>query len=94
MKSQAEPPSCLQPPIFLIGRDSRGNWVARDQSGRRGGLFVNRTEALRYIRFENGTRAHAFVAVTETLELDMTRTADATPQRQLGVDAQRGLRVA
>ena len=47
MKNEAEPPSCLRPPIFLIGQDSRGNWVARDQSGTRGGLFVNCTEALR-----------------------------------------------
>jgi hypothetical protein len=94
MKNKAEPPSCLLPPIFLIGQDSRGHWVARDQSGGRGGLFVNRAEALRYIRSENGNRPYAFVAITGILELDMTRARDAAPQRQPGVDVQRELRVA
>jgi hypothetical protein len=94
MKNDAEPPSCLRPPIFMIGQDSHGNWVARDKSGTRGGLFVNRTEALRYIRFENGNRAQAYVTVTGNFELDMTRAQGAAPQRQLSVDAQRERRVA
>lgn len=94
MTNAAEPPSCLRPPIFMIGRDSRGNWVARDQSGTRGGLFVNRAEALRYIRFENGNRPQAFVTVTGIFELDMTRAQGAAPQRQISVDAQRERRVA
>jgi hypothetical protein len=85
MKNQAEPPSCLRPPIFMIGQDSQGNWVARDQSGTRGGLFVNRAEAL---------RPQAFVTVSGIFELDMTRAQDAAPQRQPGVDAKRELRVA
>ena len=34
--------------LFFIGRDSRGNWVVRDQAGLCGGLFVNRSEALRF----------------------------------------------
>ena len=59
MNNDSEPPSCGPPsckpplylqPIFMIGQDSRGNWVVRDKSGTRGGLFVDRTEALRYIR--------------------------------------------
>jgi hypothetical protein len=94
MKDQVEPPSCLRPPIFMVGRDRRGNWVARDQSGTRGGLFVNRAEALRYIRFENGNRPQTFVTVSGILELDMTHAQDALPQRQSGIDTQRELRVA
>jgi hypothetical protein len=50
METESEPPSC--PPVYMIGQDSRGNWVVRDQSGLRGGLFVGRAEALRYIRDE------------------------------------------
>jgi hypothetical protein len=46
---ESEPPSCLQP-VFMVGQDSRGNWVVRDQGGLRGGLFVGRAEALRYVR--------------------------------------------
>ena len=39
----------------------------------RGGLFVDRTEALRYVRFENGNQPGAVVAVSGVLELDLTR---------------------
>jgi hypothetical protein len=71
--NNAEPPSCLKPPLFMIGRDGRGNWVVQDQSGARGGLFVDRAEALRYARFENGNRPQAVVTVSGVLELDLTR---------------------
>ena len=71
--NNAEPPSCLKPPLFMIGQDGRGNWVVQDQSGIRGGLFVDRAEALRYARFENGNRSPAVVAVSGILELDLTR---------------------
>ena len=36
--TESEPPSCSS--VFMIGQDSHGNWVVRDQSGLRGGLFV------------------------------------------------------
>ena len=42
---QAEPPStvpCARSLHFLIGKDSRGNWVVQDDRGLCGGLFVNR----------------------------------------------------
>jgi hypothetical protein len=71
--NDAEPPSCAKPPLFMIGRDGRGNWVVQDQSGVRGGLFVDRTEALRYVRFENGNQPPAVVAVPGVLELDLNR---------------------
>jgi len=73
MKNDAKPPSCFKPPFFMIGQDSRGNWVAQDQSGVRGGIFVDRAEALRFARFENGNRPNAVVMVSGVLELDMTR---------------------
>jgi hypothetical protein len=50
----AEPPSSLSRlPNFMIGRDSQCHWIVCEPNGTRGGLFVNRAEALRYIRFEN-----------------------------------------
>ena len=94
MKNEAEPPSCLRPPIFVIGQDSRGRWVAQDLTGTRGGLFVNRAEALRYIRSENGNRPHSFVTITGLIELDITRAQGAAPKRQLSVEIERQLRVA
>ena len=46
--------------LFLLGRNSRGQWVAQDQSGRRGGLFVSQAAALKFApvreRPEAGTR--------------------------------------
>jgi hypothetical protein len=57
--------------LFLIGRDRAGRWVVRDLRGLRGGLFVGRTEALKYALFENGNRPQAVVMVPGTLELDL-----------------------
>jgi len=91
---EAEPPSCLQFPLFMIGQDSHGNWVVQDQSGVRGGLFVDRGEALRFVRFENGNHPQAFVMVNEVLELDMSRTLGAPPHRQLVIDKPPQRRVA
>jgi len=69
-----EPPSSQSPSrsaLFLIGRNSRGNWVVRDPSGKRGGLFVDRAEALRFALFENGRRPQAVVMIPDVLELDL-----------------------
>jgi hypothetical protein len=69
-----EPPSLrsgIQSP-FLVGKNSHGNWVVRDQTGLRGGLFVNRAEALRFAMFENGKRPQAVIMVPGLLELDMS----------------------
>jgi hypothetical protein len=61
--------SSLRPPTFLIGRDSRGNWVAQEQGGMCGGLFIDRESALKFARAENGNPPHAVVMVSGTLEL-------------------------
>ena len=74
---QSEPPSVLRPPLFMVGQDTRGNWVVQDQKGIRGGLFVNREAALRYVRSENGFKPQAVVMVSGGIELDMNRNAGA-----------------
>jgi hypothetical protein len=83
MREQAEPPS-TEPSsaanLFLIGRNSRGNWVVQDQSGLRGGLFVDRADALRFALFENGRRPQAVIMVPGVLELDLDRTAKTLQQ--------------
>jgi hypothetical protein len=66
---QAEPPSREQIPHFMVGRDGHGNWVVQDQTAVRGGLFVNRDAALRFIRFENSDRPQAVIMVPGVLEL-------------------------
>jgi hypothetical protein len=70
--NKGEPPSsgCAKS-LFLIGRDSHGHWVVQDQSRRRGGLFIDRAEALKYAMFENGHRPQAVIMVPDVIELDM-----------------------
>jgi hypothetical protein len=74
-----EPPSrsSSQSSLFLLGKNSRGNWVVQDSRGLCGGLFRGRAEALRYALFENGNRPQAVIMVPGTLELDMGVTAKA-----------------
>jgi hypothetical protein len=91
---QAEPPSWLRPPVFTIGQDRRGNWVVLDQKGIHGGLFIDRDAALRFVRFENGGRAHGVVMASGVLELDMSRKPAASPQRELAVESRRERRIA
>lgn len=67
-----EPPSCSSPSaIVFIGKDSRGNWVAQEQNGLYGGLFVNRAQAVKYALFENGHRPETIVELSREIELDM-----------------------
>jgi hypothetical protein len=74
---QSEPPSSSHrsdDPLFFIGRDRRGNWVVQDERHLRGGLFVDRAEALRFALFENGHKPQAVVMVPGVFELDMSQT--------------------
>jgi hypothetical protein len=67
-----EPPSCSSTsPIVFIGKNHRGNWVAQEQNGLYGGLFVNRAQALKYALFENGHHPETIVELSREIELDM-----------------------
>ena len=67
-----EPPSCTAlSSIVFIGKDRRGNWVAQQQNGLFGGLFVNRAQAIKYALFENGHHPEAIVELSGEIELDM-----------------------
>jgi hypothetical protein len=66
--NESEPPSPQN--IFLVGRDSRGRWVVQDQRGLCGGLFVDRSRAVRFAMEENGRRPQAIVMVPDVFELD------------------------
>ncbi len=69
---KGEPPSLngCKSPLFLVGKNSHGNWVVQDQSGICGGLFVNRAEALKFAMFESGN-PQAVIMVPGVFELDM-----------------------
>ena len=68
-----EPPSCRSPSaIVFIGRNRRGNWIARQQNGLYGGLFVNRAQAVKYALFENGGHPETIIELSREIELDMS----------------------
>ena len=78
-----EPPSCSSPSaIIFIGRNSRGDWVAQEQNGLFGGLFVNRAQAMKYALFENGDHPATIVLTSNIVELDMHRKALPSPSPQ------------
>lgn len=66
-----EPPSrSSASSIVFIGRNSRGNWVAQEQNGLYGGLFVNRAQAVKYALFENNHHPETIVELSREIELD------------------------
>jgi hypothetical protein len=68
--------------LFLVGQDSRGNWVVQDVRGRRGGLFLDRAHALKFARFENGGDAATVIMMKAPFELDMRPLWRITGERQ------------
>lgn len=74
MTNQTEPPSCNSAVVF-IGKNSCGQWVAQEQNGLFGGLFVSRVAAVRYALFENGHHPESIMAANSTLELDLGGSA-------------------
>ena len=78
----AEPPSCsTASTIVFIGRNRRGQWVAQQQNGLYGGLFVNRAQALKYALFENGYHPETIVELSREIELDMHDSRSPTGSR-------------
>jgi hypothetical protein len=87
---QVEPPSTTSnsnASLFMIGKDSEGNWVVQDQRGLCGGLFVDRTAALRFALFENGNRPQAVIMVPGVFELNMSGNNSAVPPGALATEA-------
>ena len=67
-----EPPSCSSlSNIVFIGRNRSGQWVAQEQSGLYGGLFINRAQAVKYALFENGHHPETIVELSRQIELNM-----------------------
>ena len=69
-----EPPSCSAPSaIVFIGKNRRGNWIAQQQNGLYGGLFVNRAQAVKYALFENGGHPETIIELSREIELEMDK---------------------
>ena len=69
----AEPPSSSSTPLTLvfIGRNRKGDWVAQEQNGLYGGLFVDRSQAIKYALAENGHHPETIIELSRKIELDM-----------------------
>ena len=81
-----EPPSFSSAsPIVFIGKNSRGHWVAQEQNGLYGGLFVSRAQAVKYALFENGHHPETIVELSRVIELDLSgkRTLPANDTRRV-----------
>jgi hypothetical protein len=92
--TESEPPPSERPQFFMIGQDCQDNWVVRDQGGLRGGLFVGRAEALRYVRNEAGNHPRAIVMINGAFELDMSETRRPPMLHQFSVEEGHVRRVA
>jgi hypothetical protein len=71
-----------QPPLFLIGRNGCGRWVVREQSGRSGGVFIDRNEAIKFAMFECSRSPQSVVMVPGLLELDLGAPKASGKDRQ------------
>lgn len=67
----AGPPSCRAPTVY-VGRNRRGNWIACEQNGIFGGVFVDRAQALKYALRENGYHRAMIVELSYEIELDVS----------------------
>ena len=77
-----EPPSCSSlSTVVFIGRNRRGQWVAQEQNGLYGGLFVSRAQAIKYALFENGQHLETIIELPREIELDMSRPVQAVTRR-------------
>lgn len=66
-----EPPSCsTASTIVFIGRNRSGQWVAQEQNGLYGGLFVNRAQAVKFALFENNHHLETIIELP-LVELDI-----------------------
>jgi len=73
-----EPPSCSSPStIVFIGRNRRGQWVAQEQTGLYGGLFISRAQAIKYALFESGQRPKTIIELPREIELNISSQPQA-----------------
>ena len=59
-------------PLFYIGQNNDGFWVAREASGRCGGVFLLRRSALRFAQQKSVPAGCATMLLNDPLELDVT----------------------
>jgi hypothetical protein len=58
-------------PVFFIGRNKLGHWVARGADGKSGGLFLRRQAAIRFARRSAWPALCATIFPADHIELDL-----------------------
>jgi hypothetical protein len=58
-------------PLFFIGRNGRGLWIAREAEGRSGGIFLFRRSALRFAEKNSASTGCATMVLAARVELDV-----------------------
>jgi hypothetical protein len=58
-------------PLFFIGRNQSGFWVARESEGRSGGLFLFKRSAARFARKKSLPGGCATMVLEDSIELDL-----------------------
>jgi hypothetical protein len=58
-------------PLFFIGRNRDGFWVARDADGRVGGIFLRKQSALQFAKKISQPAGCATMFLSERFELDI-----------------------
>jgi hypothetical protein len=77
----AASPACFQPldpgvistsiPVFFVGRNRDGFWLARDAKGENGGIFLFKSSALAFVRRVSRSSGCATIFPSERFELDV-----------------------
>jgi hypothetical protein len=58
-------------PLFFIGRNGRGLWIAREAEGRIGGMFLLRHSAMRFAERNSAPIGCATMLLADHIELDI-----------------------
>ena len=71
--------------IFFAGRDEDGRWMARDDRGLNGGVFVDNKAAIKFANFEGDRCLHAALLLPEHVKLTLTGKLPAWPEKALPI---------
>jgi hypothetical protein len=72
-------------PLFFIGRNTSGFWVARDAEGRTGGVFLFRRSALRFANRNSAPAGCATMFLNDRLELDVENQGNRVTAWLVGI---------
>ena len=63
-------------PLYFIGRNRLGFWVARDCERHSGGLFLRKTAAVQFAKRKCGSRGYATTFLNDRFELDLVNSGN------------------